>query len=354
LKPRLQLPLLQLGGAADPLAKSSLAAATAAACAALGLIGNAPVFRAAVALAERFASSEAPVLIRGRTGTGKELFARFVHYLGARTARPFVPVNCGALPDTLIESELFGHVRGAFTGAVNDRPGLVALANGGTLFLDEVDSLSAKGQVTLLRFLQDREYRPVGGRRLERADVRIVVATNTDLTGAVIAGTFRQDLLFRIDVLNLDLPSLADRREDIPLLARFFFDRFAALYRIPAAVLDAAAEAWLSAQPWLGNVRELENRMHRAFVLGRGGRIGLQELGLPAPAPSEAPPGALYAEGFKVARAREIRAFEARYLRALMQATQGNVSEAARRAGTERRAMGRLLKRHGIDRETSK
>jgi DNA-binding NtrC family response regulator len=305
-----------------------------------------------LSLAERFARYDAPVLIRGQTGTGKELFARLVHYLSRRRGNPFVPINCGALPDSLVESELFGHSKGAFTDAKAERPGLVALAAGGTFFLDEVDGLSLKAQVTLLRFLQDREYRPVGGRRTERADVRIVAATNVDLAPAVAAGTFRQDLLFRLDVLAIDLPSLAQRREDISVLARFFLRRFAAIYGGPSPMLDSVAEAWLLVQPWPGNVRELENRMHRAFVLARNGRIGEDELefnvaGLPKETPSALP----WSEKLKEGRAREIWAYEERYLRELMVATHGNVSEAARRAGTERRAMGRLLKRHDIDRQ---
>jgi two-component system response regulator GlrR len=323
-----------------------------AACLALGLVGGSSSFRAALRLAVRWATCEAPVLIRGRTGNGKELFARFVHYLSGRRSRPFVPVNCGALPDTLVESELFGHVRGAFTDAKNERAGLVALAAGGTLFLDEVDCLSGKAQATLLRFLQDCEYRPVGGRTPMRADVRVVAATNADLQREVVNGAFRQDLLFRLDVLALDLPSLSERRDDIPVLANFFLHRFAALYGRPVPVLDAEAEDCLNAQPWPGNVRELENRIHRAFVLAEKGRIGPAELSHPIAAerPSDAT-ATLFAENFKTARARQTRAFEARYLRELLAETQGNVTAAARRAGLERRTMGRLLKRHGICRD---
>jgi DNA-binding NtrC family response regulator len=322
-----------------------------AACASLGLVGDSAIFRASLGIAERFASCDAPVLIGGQTGVGKELFARLVHYLSVRRGFPFVPVNCGALPDTLIESELFGHVRGAFTDARVARQGLVRVAERGTLFLDEVDSLSSKAQVTLLRFLQDREYRPVGAGAPERANIRVVAATNVDLERAVTAGAFRQDLLFRLNVLSLQLPALAERREDIPQLARFFLGRFAGLYAMPLPALDAAAEAWLVAHEWSGNVRELENWLHRAFVLGRGGRIGVAEFD-PLGGPQtglKAHAVALYANDFKAARARETRTFEERYLRALMIATKGNVTQAARRAGVERRAMGRLLQRHAID-----
>jgi DNA-binding NtrC family response regulator len=324
-----------------------------AACAALGLIGRAPPFRDAIELTERLAASAAPVLIRGPTGSGKELFARCIHYLSDRQAKPFIPINCGAIPDMLLESELFGHIRGSFTDARQDQRGLVALAEGGTLFLDEVDTLSPKAQVTLLRFLQDREYRPVGGRTILSANVRVVAASNADLREAVGIGKFRQDLLFRLDVLGLDIPGLSERQEDIVLLARFFLSRFAALYALPVPALTAAAQAWLVAQPWPGNIRELENRMHRALLLSDRGAITPSALGMSqkGPAGSEPSATALYAGGFKAARTREMRTFEARYLRALMTETKGNVSEAARRAGTERRAMGRLLKRHGLDRQ---
>lgn len=282
----------------------------AATCAALGLIGRAPAFCAALDLASRFAAWDASVLLRGGTGSGKELFARLLHQLSARRMRPFVPVNCGALPDTLTESELFGHARGAFTDAKAERAGLIALAEGGTLFLDEVDALSAKAQVTLLRFLQDRECRPVGGRLPVRADVRVIVATNTDLAYAVGAGRFREDLLFRLDVLALTLPSLTERREDILPLARFFLARLAASHGRAAPVLSPEAEAWLEAHPWPGNVRELENRMYRALVLCRDGLVGTTELGGKLTAPSSVP-GALYGGGLKAARTREMRAFEA-------------------------------------------
>ena len=321
----------------------------AAACAALGLVGHSPAFRQAVALLSRLAACDAPVLLRGQTGTGKELFARAIHYLGARKSRPFVPVNCGAVPETLIESELFGHVRGAFTDAKLENHGLVALAESGTLFLDEIDSLPAKGQVALLRFLQDHEYRQVGGQRVRTADVRVIAATNADLAGQVAAGRFRQDLLFRLDVLPLELPSLAARREDVPLLARHFLVRFAAHYELPVPALDEPALAWLASRSWPGNIRELENVMHRALLLAEDGRIALPPDGQPPLEPAAAVP--LYSEGLRAACARSRWEPEERYLHELMALTHGNISEAARRAGTERRAMGRLLKRHGIEKD---
>ncbi|MDO9714197.1 sigma-54 interaction domain-containing protein [Paracraurococcus lichenis] len=320
-----------------------------AAVVAFGLVGHSPSFRAALDLLTKFAGCDAPVLLRGATGTGKELFARALHYLGRRAGHAFVPVNCGALPDTLLESELFGHVRGAFTDARTDRPGLVTSAEHGTLFLDEVDSLSPHGQIALLRFLQDREYRPVGGRSARTADVRVLAATNADLAALVVQGRFRQDLLFRLDILAMDLPCLAERPEDIPLLARHFAMRFATLYGRPVPVLDPAALAWLMANPWPGNVRELENVMHRAVLLAEDGRLALPGLSRRPGAAPAAEAGRLHAHGgLREVCARGRRETEERYLRGLIAETGGNVSEAARRAGVERRAMGRMLKHHGL------
>lgn len=318
-------------------------------CMALGLVGCSAPFRLAFAMARRFGGCLAPVLIHGQTGNGKELFARAIHYLSARHAGPFIPVNCGAIPDTLLESELFGHVRGAFTDARGERAGMVALAAGGTLFLDEIDSLSCRAQVALLRFLQDHEYRRLGGSALEHADVRVLSATNADLEDAVRRGLLRSDLLFRLDVLRLDLPPLCQRREDIVLLARHFLSRFAGLYGGAAPELDADAQGWLAAQSWPGNVRQLENLMHRAYVLVGGGCIGRRDLA-PGDADGDtATDGAFFEGGLKQARRQWMQEFEKAYLRRLLAATRGNVTEASERAGMERRAMGRLLVRRGID-----
>ena len=315
----------------------------------LGLIGRSAAFCDAFAMARCYARCMAPVLIRGQTGNGKELFARAIHYLGSRHAGPFIPVNCGAIPDNLLESELFGHVRGAFTDARSERAGVVALANGGTLFLDEIDSLTCKAQVALLRFLQDYEYRRVGGSALEHADVRVLSATNGDLDDGVQRGTFRSDLLFRLDVLALDLPPLSQRREDIVLLARHFLARFAGLYGGATPQLDADAALWLVAQPWPGNVRQLENLMHRAYAMAHDGCIRRADLAPAAAHCETAPAGALFEGGLKGARLRWMREFEQAYLQRLLQHTHGNVTAASQSAGMERRALGRLLLRNGID-----
>jgi two-component system, NtrC family, response regulator GlrR len=318
---------------------------------ALSLIGNSPAFIETLRFICRFAHCDAPILIRGETGTGKELVARALHYMSPRATRSFVPVNCGALAETLIESELFGHERGAFTDARVATKGLVAQANGGTLLLDEVDSLSSKAQVALLRFLQDHQYRPVGGERLMTANVRIVAASNIDLVREVAAARFRQDLYFRLDVVSVVLPPLRARAGDVPLLAQHFLDRFAASYGRASPTLDPAFLAALATRDWPGNVRELENVMHRAFFAAPEGEACRLADPSFAGGDSTASTAAPFTAGLRAARAQLVREFELRYLIWLMGETRGNVSAAARRAMTARRQLGRLLRRHGIDRE---
>jgi DNA-binding NtrC family response regulator len=311
------------------------------------IVGDAPAFRDALATAQKFAASPAPVFVEGETGTGKELFARLIHRLGERQQRPFVPVNCGCLPRELVENELFGHEAGAFTGAARAALGLVHQAEGGTLFLDEVDALPLRAQVALLRFLQEREVRPVGAGRLRKVDVRVIAASNRPLAALVEAGTFREDLYFRLNVLTLALPPLRQRRCDIADLARHFLDRLAADYARPAMWLSDPARDWLMAQDLPGNVRQLENLLHRAVLKAAGARIELADIAPPGtPVPPPAPPVGI--EPFAKAKARAVTVFERRYLTGLMQDAGGNVTAAAERAGKERRALGRLLKKHGI------
>jgi DNA-binding NtrC family response regulator len=321
----------------------------AEAFAALSLIGRSPAFIETLRFICRFAHCDAPILIRGETGTGKELVARALHYMSPRNSRSFIPVNCGALPEPLVESELFGHERGAFTDARTAKKGLVAQASGGTLLLDEVDSLTPKAQVALLRFLQDRQYRPVGGERLIGADVRVVAASNADLAREVAAGRFRQDLYFRLDVVSVVLPPLRARTDDVPLLAQHFLDRFAVSYERASPALDAASLAALASRDWPGNVRELENAMHRAFFAAQA---CAPEPPADAPAAGQDGGAAEFSGGLRAARNQLVRDFEHRYLVWLMGETRGNVSAAARRAMTARRQLGRLLRRHGIDRES--
>jgi len=320
------------------------AADTAAILERVGFVGNSEPFRSLLAKITRIARVDALVLLEGETGTGKELAARAIHYLGTRAGGPFVPCDCGALPEALFEGEVFGHARGAYTDARHDMRGLVAQANGGTLFIDEVHTLSKRSQGALLRFLQDGSYRPLGSERQCHADVRVVAAANCSLEDAVAAGSFRADLYYRLGVAMVTLPSLRERADDIPLLAEIFLARLASHYAAPKRRFDAAALAWMQKRPWPGNVRELEHFVHRELLRGDGPVLGLEALrGCEERAAADA-------EAFNAARARAVAAFEVQYLHRLLTATHGNVSEAARRAGKERRVFGRLMKKHGIDR----
>ncbi len=317
-----------------------------------GIVGSSPAFVEALDLTGRYAEFDAPVLISGETGTGKELVARAIHYFGRRRGGPFVPVNCGALPDNLLEDELFGHIRGAYTDARGNRKGLVAQAEAGTLFLDEIDALTPRAQVAVLRFLQERQYRPLGSERPLAANVRIVAATNADLSALIEAGGFRIDLLFRLDVATLRIPPLRERPDDVALLAAHFLRRYAELYGRPVPALSPAVRAELAAHSWPGNVRELENAMHRAVILAVADQVSALPLGTLAACPGaqpSAPPPFLLSEGLKEARAREMESFERRYLGWLLDETDGNIAAAARRAGTERRNLGRIIKRLGVE-----
>jgi transcriptional regulator with PAS, ATPase and Fis domain len=220
------------------------------------------------------------VLLCGETGTGKELAAKAIHQLSSRRQGPFVPLNCGALPDNLLEAELFGHVRGAFTDAKRDARGLISLAQGGTLFLDEVNSLSAHAQAAILRFVQDHSYRPVGGTRIHHGDVRLIAATNADLPALSRQGRFRQDLLFRLNLLTVSLPPLRDRQGDALLLAQAFIERLCDQYRVKRQLDDASVAVLRCPRAWPGNVRELENAIMRSFLVTTGPFIHLEALQL--------------------------------------------------------------------------
>jgi DNA-binding NtrC family response regulator len=319
------------------------------------LIGKAPIFLDAVRQISVIAATDAPALIEGETGTGKELAARAMHYGGPRSAMPFIPANCGALPENLIENEFFGHARGAYTDAREPQQGLIAQAHGGTLFLDEVDALPPRGQVALLRFLQDFRYRPLGATRDQVANVRVIAATNEDLDEAVAQKRFRADLLYRLKILSLRLPALRERAGDAELLARHFMRIFGKQYQVAEQQLSPTDLAWIRRHAWPGNVRELENVVHRAVVKNRG--TCAIELGLDVPdartsgspaAPSSTPP--VLELGFQRAKAAVVRQFERWFIeRALLEA-RGNVSAAARLIGKERRAFGKLMKKHGLTR----
>jgi DNA-binding NtrC family response regulator len=308
------------------------------------VIGESPALHEAIRKVPRLGASEATVLITGETGTGKELFARAVHYASSRSACPFVPVNCGALPDTLFENELFGHERGAYTDASSAGFGLLSVAEGGSLFLDEVDSLSPASQAKLLRVLQDREYRPLGAQRSVKANVRIIAAANSPLADRVRAREFRADLYYRLHVLALKLPALIDRRDDIPILARHFLARFAKEAHRPAPKLSAEALQRLAEYTWPGNIRELESAIQQAFILSDGPVLDASSIDLPDSWTAPAAPLSTAPKGI----ADAVHQFERQYLTGLLHDADGNVSRAARAARKDRRTFQRLLRRHGI------
>jgi DNA-binding NtrC family response regulator len=311
------------------------------------LVGESPALLAAIQRIPHAAESAATVLIGGETGAGKELFARAVHYNGARKSRPFIPVNCSSLPDHLFENELFGHARGAYTDARSSERGLLAEAEGGTLFLDEVDMLAPSAQAKLLRFLQDREYRPLGSAKALVADVRTVAATNGNLRELVAARQFREDLFHRLNILYLHVPSLRERTSDIPLLADHFLTRFAAQYNKAPIRLSSGALHKLLAYSWPGNVRELEGMLHRAVVFTSSGVLEAADIELPLQAAALSAPQV-------TSKGRAMEEFERGYLSSLLAEHHGNVSHAARAASLDRRTFQRLLKKHAIERVSFK
>jgi two-component system response regulator GlrR len=308
------------------------------------LVGTSQAFNRVLSLLPRIAGCDASVLILGETGTGKEVCARAIHYMSARASRPWVAVNCGALPPDLLEAELFGHVKGAFTNAHTARSGLIREAEGGSLFLDEVDSMPLNAQCKLLRFLQDKQYRQVGSSTTLQADVRIIAASNHDLSGLVASGMFRQDLFFRLNVLNLVLPPLQQRRDDIAALSQFFLQQFSMRDKRPLLTLGAAALRRLLAYHWPGNIRELKHVLERAVLTEDGPVIQVDTIDLPAkPAPAD-----LSGESFHSAKGRVVKDFERHYIERLLSECDGNVSRAARMAQKNRRAFFELMRKHEI------
>ena len=290
----------------------------------------------------RIADSESTILLQGETGTGKELMARAIHGLSPRRDGPFVAVNCGALPDTLLESELFGFKAGAFTGAIKDKPGRFSLARGGTLLLDEIGEVSQALQVRLLRVLQERQFEPLGGTRTEAADVRVVAATNRDLDALVESGVFRQDLFYRIKVMKLELPPLRRRREDIPLLVQHFVGSFNAVQNKRVTGVSADVLGVLTAHDYPGNVRELQNIIEHAFVLLGEGQIELRHL------PSDLVPAARPPlRGRKLVDA--LNAFEGQAIRQALERNGGNRLAAARELGMHKSTFFRKARLLGID-----
>ncbi|MFM8412817.1 MAG: sigma-54 interaction domain-containing protein [Alphaproteobacteria bacterium] len=303
---------------------------------AVRLIGDHPLVRQVSDLARRVSASDVTVLLLGESGTGKEVLARSIHANGPRRERPFVAVNCGAIPTELLESEMFGHERGAFTGATIARSGLFAQAHGGTIFLDEIAEMSPALQVKLLRVLQDKEVRPVGADRSQRVDMRVIAATNKDLGEQVRRGLFREDLFYRLQVIPIALPPLRERRSDVPKLVEHFLARHNAGRARPLVIAEEAL-VHLWEYDWPGNVRELENVIERLAVLCDGGRIGVDDLPSNVRAflsEKRLPRPVLGADGIDLNRA--VEEFEGRLIAEALERTRGNKQAAARLLGLKR------------------
>ena len=306
------------------------------------LVGQSPLFVSETSKIPVVARSEASVLITGETGTGKEMVARVIHYLSPRAGKPFVPVNCGAIPIELLENELFGHDKGAFTGASGARDGLIQEAEEGMLFLDEVNCLPLLAQVKLLRFLQSKEYRRLGSTKALTGDVRIIAASNADLEAELAAGTLRRDLYYRLNVVPIVRPPLRERGNDVLLLARHFLAQYAAKRDTPVVDFSPEAERKLLLYSWPGNVRELEHVIERVLILCTDTIIREDHIVLP----NETNPSQM---SFQEMKANVISQFETSYIQSLLTVYKGNISQAAQAAQKERRTFWGLVRKHNID-----
>ena len=325
------------------------------------IVGDSRPMRRLLEATQRVATRDVTVLVRGETGTGKEFVAELLHAESARHSKPLVRFNCAALPAELADAELFGHVRGAFTGAVANRPGYFLQANGGTLILDEIGELPGAIQAKLLRALQEGEIQPVGSGRIEKVDVRVVASTNRDLAADVKAGSFREDLYYRIAVVELVVPPLRDRKDDIPALAEEFARRYGERFGLGKVSLEPALIEALVHTDWPGNVRQLENTIARLAALSSGGVIGLADFRAAESSSNAMPTGADQADADPPPDARngpslkeQVEAFERGLVGRALDATGGNQSEAARRLGVSRVTLIDKMKKYGLSSKTSR
>lgn len=306
------------------------------------IVGQSPLFLAQLHKLPVLAGCDATVLISGETGTGKELFARAIHYLSRRSNKPFVAADSGAIPPDLFENELFGHERGAYTSAPTAQQGLIQESEGGTLFLDEIDALSVTMQSKILRFLQEKEYRPLGSSKTRHANVRVIVASNISLEEAMRAGRFRQDLFFRLNVLTLQIPPLRDRPEDIPVLARHFLKQYATEFFRPARDLTDGALTRLLRHPFRGNVRELENLIQRAVLSCDGGLIDSRDIELPSSEPANDK------LRYQARKHLMVTNWEEEELKRMLTMFRGNLSAIAKQEGKDPSALRALLRKHHL------
>ncbi|MCL4704876.1 sigma-54 dependent transcriptional regulator [bacterium] len=313
------------------------------------LIGRESMFCEALAKVQQISPCDAPVLICGETGTGKELFARAIHYLSPRASKPFVPINCAAIPAELFENELFGHVKGAFTGATVCQEGLIQATAGGTLFLDEIDSIPLLMQAKLLRFLEEKEFKPLGLNRITKADVRIVSAARGDLRKKAYDGSFRDDLFYRLNVVSLFLPPLRERLSDIPLLAEHFLQKYSTQLSKSVTGFGTGVLSEFTQHNWPGNIRELEYTVYHAVAVCQTPTIQVRDLNLPHLHAAESKPTA---QSFKKAKAEAVANFERQFITRLLIEHGGNISRAARATHKHRRAFWDLMKKYGINPQT--
>ncbi len=309
-----------------------------------GIIGRSRKIRDVISRAELVAESKSTVLLSGETGTGKELVARAIHARSAQRAMPLIKVNCAAIPETLLESELFGHVRGAFTGAAFTKKGRFSLADGGTIFLDEIGTISLAVQAKLLRVLQDREFEPLGAERTQKVDLRVIAATNRDLRQAVSSGTFLEDLFYRLNVIPIEMPPLRERPEDIPSLVEHFVKRFAERTGKPITGVDEGAMSELTRYDWPGNVRELENTIERAVVLATGPLLTAQTVWLMS---ATTTPAAAAIPSLKLHRNLEWA--ERETMRRALEQARGVKKDAAELMGISQRALSHYLAKYRIE-----
>jgi transcriptional regulator with PAS, ATPase and Fis domain len=340
----------------------------------MNIIGESPAIKKVRFLIETHSRYDAPVLVKGETGTCKELAARGWHYSGSRTSQPFVAINCATLTDDLFMSEVFGHMKGSFTDAKKDKKGLLAAANKGTLFLDEIDSLSLKSQAALLRFLQEKEYRPVGSEITYQSDVRLIASANCDLEARIQEGGFRADLYYRLYILSIHMPSLRQREGDVSILIDHFIAQFDHQYNIGFKTLSSELLTMLNQFSWPGNVRELENLIHRLYLCSTNNMIDVESLddgslsqivNTPACVYSESTKNTIGSqcspliidpavEGYDISRDKRsaVEQFEQEYVEQVMKKAKGNVTLAAKMCGKERRAFGKLVKKYNVKKDS--